>query len=189
MKGTILAILFALTALAHAETLTFVSTGSNVYGNVYTYPYYFSIDGSHTLTSLMCLSYNNEITVGESWAVNVIPVTTALEREAAWLYANAEANPANDVIDNLAAWRLFASNAPMNAGADTQLALAETDYGSIKASDFKLYVPLAGFNTPGAPQTFIGSNAPEPSYLWLMGLGFLIFPIGKKLWAEKHREN
>lgn len=181
------AILFALTALAHADTLTFVSTGSNLSGNVYTYPYYFSIDGSRTLTPMMCLSYDNEIVIGESWLVNVLPITTVPEIEAAWLFVDAQKNPGNDVSDNLAAWRLFSSDVPMDAGANAQLALAAAGYGSIDAADFVLYVPTAGFDTPGVPQTFVGHETPEPAYLWLMGMGFLILSRGGKLWTLKQK--
>ena len=53
--------------------LTFVNVGP---GNiaptgVYAYPYNFSINGSTTLTPMMCDSYNNHIGFGESWTASV----------------------------------------------------------------------------------------------------------------------
>ena len=53
--------------------LTFVNVGP---GNiaptgVYAYPYNFSINGSTTLTPMMCDSYNNHISFGESWTASV----------------------------------------------------------------------------------------------------------------------
>jgi len=53
--------------------LTFVNVGP---GNVaptgvYAYPYNFSINGSTTLTPMMCDAFNNHISFGESWTANV----------------------------------------------------------------------------------------------------------------------
>jgi hypothetical protein len=123
--------------LACADTLTFTSTGSNVAGSVYAYPYYLSLDGAASVP-MMCLSYNNEIVLGESWIVNVLPLTTVPELEAAWLLRDAQAHPADDVADNLAAWSLFAANVPASPEASAQLALAVAGYRSVRASDFVL---------------------------------------------------
>jgi len=95
---------------ATADTLTFTGTGSNSVNGVYTYPYYFSVNGSATQETLMCLSYDNEITTGESWRVYDVAITTNSEKESAWLYNDAGLNSTNDVNDNLAAWSLFSNN-------------------------------------------------------------------------------
>ena len=102
MKRVSLAILaLAFTLAAHADTLKLVSTGSNIAGGVYAYPYYFSINNSATLTPLMCLSYDNRVTTGESWTATVTAlttssvVTTQKNEEAAWLLLNAQEYPGN----------------------------------------------------------------------------------------------
>lgn len=70
-----------------------VNTGSET---VYVYPYDFSVNGSSATTQLMCLNFNNEITVGESWTVNVDTIAQAANgnsalqtsyEEDAWLYS------------------------------------------------------------------------------------------------------
>jgi hypothetical protein len=60
-------------AFADTVSLKFVNVGP---GNVaptgyYAYPYNFSINGSSTLTPMMCDAFNNHITIGESWTANV----------------------------------------------------------------------------------------------------------------------
>ena len=146
MKKSALAILALAFALAaHADTLKLVSTGSNIAGGVYAYPYYFSINNSATLTPLMCLSYDNRVTTGESWTATVTALTsssvltTQKNEEAAWLFLNAQENPGNVDNDQLAAWSLFSSDVPMDAGATTQLSLAAAGYKSIIPADFVIY--------------------------------------------------
>jgi hypothetical protein len=183
-----IATIFALGILAHADTLTltFTATGSNLAGGVYAYPYYLSVDGGPA-QAMMCLSYDNEITLGESWLVDVLPVTTAPEREAAWLLADAQTNPANDIADNLAAWNLFSGDVPMTLAAEAQFGLAVAGYGSVDAAGYDLYVPVEGFNSLGAPQTFIGGAAPEPCCLALMGLGLAAAGVYNKYRRLKGR--
>jgi hypothetical protein len=62
---------------ASADTLTLESSPIGpVVGNVYTYPYSFSIDGSSTFTPLMCMDYLRDIVTGETWTVNVTGIPT-----------------------------------------------------------------------------------------------------------------
>lgn len=170
-KAALVIIALAFGLAAHADTLNFVSTGNNQAGGSYAYPYNFSIDGSSKLTPLMCLSYNNEITTGESWTVTLSNPSTVKEEEAAWLLLDAQKNPGNADSDQLASWSLFSNDVPMDAGAYTQLSLAGIGYKSINPNDFVIYTPVNGTQSSGGtPQTFIGV-APEPFSLLLVGSG------------------
>src|ERR1700761_2183845 len=55
-----------------ADTLTLQSVGAGNIGDngqAYTFPYLFSVNGSITLSPLMCDDFSDEIWVGESWNV------------------------------------------------------------------------------------------------------------------------
>src|SRR6202050_1725651 len=62
--------LCATPALAGSVTMQLTSVGGNNAGGVYTYPYYFSINGKAPV-ALICDSYDNEVTVGETWQAHV----------------------------------------------------------------------------------------------------------------------
>jgi len=68
-----LTLCFFLGAFANsAVNLSFVNVGpGNTAGGAYAYPYNFSINGSGTLTPMMCDAYNNHINFGESWTADV----------------------------------------------------------------------------------------------------------------------
>ena len=186
-KYLILTILALGVALAHADTMTFLSTGSNAADGYYTYPYYFSINGSATATPLMCLSFDRHITQGETWTADAFTPASIQELEATWLLNDAQKNPANASIDNVAAWMLFSNNVPADAGASAQLALALLGYIGITPGDFVLYVPVAGFNPADPPQIFLG-NTPEPMSLLLLGSGILGLAVGvKRKGGEAHK--
>ena len=173
------ALLLALASVANAETLTLTGTGSNTvntveYGGGYTYPYYLSVNDGPSV-AMMCLSFDNEISQGESWYVTESTPTSVDQLEAAWLFEDAAATPANDIADQLAAWSLFATegssllayDSPAAAG---QLALAGANYGSVNAANFTIYTP-DGYEL-NIPQTFITeTTTPEPSSLLLLGTG------------------
>ena len=182
----ILSLVMVLTAsITHADTLQFLGTGGNTVGNVYAYPYYFSIDGSQTPTAMMCLSYDNEIVGGESWQAvreSLVGLDSRYD-EAAWLLQDATDHPANAGNDNLAAWGLFAADTPVTAGSNEQLALAEDGAEEIDLSRFVVYTPAAlpevrnGAGGSPVPQTFIRivqTPVPEPGSLLLLGTGLMV---------------
>src|ERR1700761_2227597 len=122
--------LVLVTGLASATTVTMQlirfdgpsAGGPNTSGGVYTYPYYFSINGSTYpgLTPLLCDSYDNEVWQNESWTANqvtlasLIPGANGLKyEEAAWLFSKMGTNPtsAQAATYNWAIWGLFSSNA------------------------------------------------------------------------------
>ena len=66
----LLVVALSLSTLASASSttvnMTFLYPGTNSSDGYYTYPYYFSINGGKA-TALMCGSFTNHITWGESW--------------------------------------------------------------------------------------------------------------------------
>src|ERR1017187_1885935 len=164
-------------AYADSVTLTLQGVGSNSADGAYTYPYYFSVNGGPANTTLMCLSFNNEISIGESWTANVYALSSptfinAVDvsgqnggnlteyEEAAWLFndskATAFSNPTQSENDQLAAWSLFANNVSMPAGAVTELGLASSFVGNHTTSNdagfysgFQLYLPVSGTQKNG----------------------------------------
>ena len=162
-------------AFADPVTLQLVGTGSNQANGEYAYPYSVTVNGN--TNSLMCLSYNNSITNGESWQATVQSVTGTLYEEAAWLLNDANVNPSNTIDDQLAAWGLFANNV---SGSNNAQLIAAQNFVSNNPNDtsfynqFQLYVPLDGTQSGGNgdPQIFMGET-PEPSSLLLLGTGLL----------------
>ncbi|MGO9777259.1 MAG: PEP-CTERM sorting domain-containing protein [Terracidiphilus sp.] len=197
---------------AHADTivtLELTGVGSNQAGIYDAYPYYFSVNGGPGATPLMCLGYYNGISFNESWTATVEPISAmsnvvtitgspataqtfaeSVWEEAAWLYNDANVNPANSDNDQLAAWGLFSgeSNVP---GSDNAQLTAAQDFvaaypNSDLYSDFVIYVPLNGWPAEDeVPQVFIGYG-PEPSSLILLGSGLL--GIAGFLWRRRHSD-
>jgi hypothetical protein len=167
-----------------ADTLTLVGTGSNQTNGVYTYPYYLSLNNQPGV-AMMCLSFNNDITMGETWSVTALPIAGSLDKEAVWLFFDAQINPAHAIPDQLAAWALFANNVPMTAASESALASAIASLGTESAAfyeGFTVYTPTGDPNAPGYPQIFISDTlAPEPSTMFLLGTGlFLLLIITKR---------
>jgi hypothetical protein len=164
---------------ADTTTVTLVSVGGQTSGtnpDVYVYPYYFSFEGS--TTPLMCISYENEIYMGESWTANMVPVKgNELYVEAAYVLAMAAAPgaSANTVaVAQWANWELFDPNDPnllanLPAGyqpqIDTMLATAANfAKNNINTTDFPnidIFIPIDGSQSEGGtPQTFVGDPLP-----------------------------
>jgi len=186
-----LAIALFLSTLAAADsapvTMTFLSTGTNNSGGYYTYPYYFSINGGQA-TALMCDSFSNHVSVGESWRANVTGLLSGkglfgqqlIDYKAAGLIFMGVMNGTiSSATGNWAVWNLFTSGVTTDS---TVLALDQKEIALAKhtpASYFKglvLYTPVGA--TPGhGPQEYIGygtaMSTPEPGTMMMLGTGLI----------------
>jgi hypothetical protein len=178
-----------------------VGVGGNNAGGVYTYPYNFSINGGAPV-ALICDSYDNEVTIGESWKAQVVGLLSGqglfgnqlLDYKAAGLIFKSILNGTLNVnVGNFAIWGLFSTSAQnswyfQSSGAGTieqqYLALAATAPNSA-FNGLVLYTPIAGTQSAnGTPQEYIGySPVPEPGTMTLFGTGmlFLAAMVHRKL--------
>lgn len=177
--------------VSYADTVSMTLTGTSGISNGadYIYPYYFSINGSNTQTSLLCVSYSDDIYQGESWDATVSSITTAsttTAQEDAYLFSLlGDGTYSNNDIQE-AVWYLSASDSssvPTTTNDPTLLlaasnAVTQADLGGSSAFDdgqFTLYTPVSGSQNPSTdatPQTFVGvSPVPEPGSLLLVASG------------------
>jgi PEP-CTERM motif len=178
------------TALANSDvTMQLTSVGGNNAGGVYTYPYYFSVNGAKPV-AMICDSYDDEVVVGETWHATVSSLLSGkglfgnqlLDYKAAGLiFKSILSGTVNVNAGNFAIWGLFSTNAQNNSYFQSSGAAAiETEYlamaGTAKNSAFNglyLYTPIPGTQSwGGTAQEYIGySPVPEPGSLVLFGTG------------------
>ena len=171
----------SLPAAAGIVNMKFIGTPtSNQYSGVYTYPYDLKVNGGPNQW-MMCISYEEHISVGETWKANVVnvgsldPTAYPLDYEAAFLFKMAEADHGADPSINAAAWWLLDGAPSLNAPAHSLQLLAQSQtFSKGEFSDVLLYTPIAGSQSGdlGTPQAFLGAT-PEPGTLALFGSGVI----------------
>jgi hypothetical protein len=178
-------------AAAHSIVrMKLVGVGGNNADGVYTYPYYFSINGKATVL-LLCDTYDNQVTMGETWKAHESSLSSGkglfgsqlLDYKAAGLIFKSILNGTVGVnAGNFAIWGLFSTNAKNSAFFRSGTAALDAVYLALAAkapnsafNGLVLYTPIAGTQSwGGTPQEYIGySAAPEPATLTLFGTGLL----------------
>jgi hypothetical protein len=205
MKGLLfslgMVLMFVGSSFAGTVSMNFNSVGGQSIGGEYVYQYYFYVNGSTSLTPLLCDTYSNSIYFGESWNATTSSLTSGAgiwmglpnamqDYQAAAIIFGEMLNGTVDYANgNLAIWALF-DGGRNNSGwtpYDQMLinnALYLTAFnGANYYNQFTLYTPVGG--SPGnGPQEFIGYNGggippalPEPASLPILA-GGLVTMVG-----------
>lgn len=174
--GIALFLLLSMSAVAGTVEMQFNGTGSYNYNGEPTYPYNVSANGISQW--MMCASFNEHISGGETWKANVLSIdmSNTVEEQAAWLFLQAVKDKGADSNINAAVWYLLEG---VPSPSPEALAWITTAQGQTflpgEFDNVRLYEAIPGTEsgTLGTAQNFLGT--PEPGTLLLLGSGVLGF--------------
>src|SRR5271167_3014876 len=181
----------AIPALA-SSNLTLIGVNGATQDGLYVNPYFGSFDGGNTVFSMFCDDRSHEVSIGQTWPVNIIngadasggrffaSIGQAGYDELFWLsmqYTLANKASWGDISE--AGWSITSPGAFSSSSVLSWMGKAEANYGSINPADFEILVPVGG----GQEMTTAVSML-EPSTLSLLagsGLGILLVARKRKL--------
>jgi len=173
----------ALTSVASADTAKLYFTGgvSGWSSGVGIGPYDFNINGSSSITKLVCASDNNHINIPDMWLADVHKIdhmdgvwgkTKMQWDEAAWLTNQLILNPGNADLQN-EIWYIMGFGGGQDDPSLDAAWLSYSTSPTFKWTTDTFYIPAGTENNYNSSwkQPFIG--APEPASLVLLGSGLL----------------
>jgi len=181
--SVLLLLCLAASGSARADSITLTGVGSTTFNGVNGGFYSGTLDGNPL--TMLCVSFNRTVTVGQTWQVSVFSlnadgVSHALYgmqanallkyQQAAWLYDQMIAHPDQAGDIHGAIWNLFnPALTPDTSGSSYWLSLAQTQ--NLSGYDFSRFRILTPTDTSAnGPQEFL-TTVPEPATLLLLGSG------------------
>jgi len=180
---------------ARADSVTLVSIGTNTFQGTSAGPYSGLLNGDPI--SMMCLSFNRHVQVGQTWdvAVNMLDaagVANALYggqanallkyQRAAWLYDQLTASPNQASAIQGAIWNIFNASTPDTAASIQWFSAAmNANLAGYDFSRFRILTPSD--RSKYGPQEMM-TTVPEPMTMLLLGSGLL----GVAAKVRKHRK-
>lgn len=177
-------ILVGAASTARADSVTLVSFGSNTFRGNSAGPFDGALNGSPI--TMVCLSFNRVVRVGETWevAVNSLDaagVANALYgaqanallkyQRAAWLYDQITTRPSEAGAIQGAIWNIFNASTPDTAASIQWFSAAmNANLAGYDFSRFRILTPAD--RSAGGPQEMM-TTVPEPMTMLLLGSGLL----------------
>ena len=155
-------------------------TGNN-YSGVPSYPYDLSVNGGPNQW-MMCISYNEHITGGETWSATAMSVgafgaligDNQKANELAYLFTLALADSGSNSVINAVAWDINEGAPALDLAAQALYNQVTSNVNFPSFANVVVYVPINGTQSwqGELPQTFLGAT-PEPGTLVLVGSGLI----------------